>query len=380
VSDQSHDVVVVGAGAAGSVIARNLAAAGLKVVMIDRALFDRARAGEFISPSTRATLNRMQILNAGWEACHAHANEFVSCWGSAIRSFRNYVFDPNAHALVLDRAEFDKSLSEAALASGATLLRGTHLSNAVRLNDVWKLTLVQDRTVVETECSLLVLCTGRSGSRLQCLDTRRRRLDRLVCLGMRIGPYAGDTRPFVESYENGWVYSVGLPSGELMINLFTETDRNSGHRIDKSLDFLLSEIAECPIACSRILRSNPKRSDEAKTFVADASSSCTRPAAGPGWCLAGDLAQSLDPLSSSGIAQALQHGELVSNSITGSSSPGTVEFDDYCSHLDETYATYLAGRVEVYGLERRWRTPFWLRRSDPLGAGENMSAFHEALS
>src|SRR6266481_5991105 len=116
-----------------------------------------------------------------------------------------------------------------------------------------------------------------------------------------------------------------------MINLFTEADRNLGRHIDKSLDFLLAEIAECPTACSRVMRSDPRTGEETETFVADASSAYTRPAADSGWCLAGDYAQSMDPLSSSGIAQALQHADLLSRAITKSSSFGTVKLDEDCS-------------------------------------------------
>jgi flavin-dependent dehydrogenase len=365
VNPRSQDVAVVGAGPAGSVIARNLAAAGLKVLLIDKGHLHRPYLGEFLSPPARAALNRMQILDAGWEAGHAAAHEFASCWGSANPSFRNYLFDPHGHALVLNRAEFDKSLTAAALASGATLLRGAHLSSAIRSGDGWKLTMAQGQSLIKTECSLLVLCGGRSGNRVRGLRTRRTRLDRLVCFAMRLGRYDGDCRPFVETYGHGWVYSVGLPSGELMINLFTETDGNSARRIGKSLDFLLAEIAQCPIACSRVLRSHPGSGEQAVSFAADASTAYTRPAAGAGWCLAGDRAQSMDPLSSGGIAQALQHADLVSSAIMRSSSLGAVAFDEYASHLDKTYAAYLAGRAEVYGLERRWQTPFWRRRSDP---------------
>jgi 2-polyprenyl-6-methoxyphenol hydroxylase-like FAD-dependent oxidoreductase len=335
------------------------------VLLIDKGPPHLQYLGEFLSPPARAALNRMQILDAGWEAGHAAAHEFASCWGSANPSFRNYLFDPHGHALVLNRAGFDKSLTAAALASGAMLLRGTHLVSARRSADRWKLTMVQGQSLIEAESSLLILCGGRSGNRVRGLHASRRRLDKLVCFAMRLGRYDGDCRPFVETYGHGWVYSVGLPSGELMINLFTESDRNSHRRIGKSLDFLLAEIAQCPIACSRVLRSNPGSGEQAMSVAADASSAYARPAAGAGWCLAGDHAQSMDPLSSGGIAQALQHADLVSKAITRSSSLGAVEFDEYASHLDKTYAAYLAGRAEVYGLERRWQTPFWLRRSDP---------------
>jgi len=356
------DVVIVGAGPAGSVIARNLAAAGLSVLAIDKSQFTPPRIGEFLPPRAKATLNRLKILNPGWEEDHAEANEFMSCWGSADPLLRNYFFDPNGHALVLDRAKFDRSLSDAAQAVGATVLKSTRLVDATRSDGRWMLTLRQHASDLEAECSFLIVSAGRYGNPIGCLNTRRRRLDRLVCFGMRIEGYEGDNRPCVETYNHGWVYSAKLPSGQLLINLFVEADRESQRCLDKSFAFLLKEICNCPITCSKVLQSDPRGSQGVEIFVTDASSACARPVAGPGWCLAGDYAQSMDPLSSSGIEQALSHASMISDEILQSRAPDAVTMTDYCLRLDESFTTYLAHRNKVYLLEQRWGSAFWAKR------------------
>jgi flavin-dependent dehydrogenase len=363
------DVVIVGAGPAGSVIARNLAAAGLRVLVIEKSRFTAPRVGEFLPPSARTTLKRFRILNSGWEEDHVEANEFLSCWGSANPALRNYVFNAHGHGLVLDRAKFDLSLSDAARVAGATLLKSTCLVDAARSNGVWKLKLRQHASNFEAECLFLVVSAGRYGRRIGWLNTHRRRVDRLVCFGMRIDGYRGDTRPCVETYDEGWIYSVTLPSGQLLINLFIETDRGSQRFLHKSLAFLLHEIRNCPITCSRIMQSNPQGGQGVNTFITDACSGCTRPAAGPGWCLAGDYAQSMDPLSSSGIEQALTHASIVSDEILKSTEIGTVTMRDYCLGLDKSFATYLADRSKVYHLEQRWSSAFWLRRRSDASSG-----------
>jgi hypothetical protein len=238
------------------------------------------------------------------------------------------------------------------------------LTSATRSGSVWKLTLEQGGSFIETTCSFLVLSGGRSGSILPCLGARRRRIDKLICLGMWIDGYDGDQRPAVEAYQNGWVYSVGLPSGRLMINLFTESDRRHGRHIDNSVEFLLREISNCPIVQSRTLASHPRNKEDVVLFVADASSAYVRPVAGPGWRLAGDQAQSMDPLSSHGIMQALEHAQMVSQTFAETQTPRQLDIDEYGSSLDKSYRNYLASRQQIYGLEQRWRTPFWLRRSD----------------
>ena len=352
-----------GQGPRGVLIAANLSAGGLRILLLEATRFNLPRVGEFLSPLARIAIDRLGMLGAGWENEHTEACEFVSFWGSPDPIIRNFIFDPNGHSLVLNRARFDQSLAHAAQRSGARLLTNVHLVGATQSFGSWKITVNDSGVDVQITSSFLVMCCGRAGSRIRALQTERRRVDRLICLGMRISNYQGDGRPSIEAYDNGWTYSVRLPSGDLMINLCTELDAELKRRVSKSLNFLLREIAACPIARSRILYSNPTDRKQVETFVADASSAWTRPAAGPGWCFAGDQAQSMDPLSSSGIAQAVQHAELISKSIISSSSFKSVDLMAYCSHLDASYNSYLFARQKVYGLERRWPTPFWRRRS-----------------
>ena len=158
-----------------------------------------------------------------------------------------------------------------------------------------------------------------------------------------------------------------------MINLCTESDSHPKRRLSKSLRFLFEEIGPCPIARSRLLGTDPRRADDVEAFVTDASSTRTRPVAGPGWCLAGDCAQSMDPLSSSGIMHAIQHAELAAKEMIRSARIKGLELSAYSSELNKIHSGYLLERGQVYGAEQRWDTPFWQRRSmrgaNPTPAG-----------
>jgi hypothetical protein len=201
---------------------------------------------------------------------------------------------------------------------------------------------------------------------LRGLQTRRHRIDKLVCLGMRLSTPQRDRRPLIEAYDHGWVYSVWLPSDELILNLCTEVDRSSCRRFSPSMAWLLDELASCPLTRARLLEAEPAETAGVALFVANASSAYTRPAVGPAWCLAGDCAQSMDPLSSSGIAEAFTHAQLISRETVAAASLDAVELTEYRSHLDASYKAYLAARTESYGFERRWRTPFWRRRTESV--------------
>jgi len=106
----------------------------------------------------------------------------------------------------------------------------------------------------------------------------------------------------------------------------------------------------------------PRHRDDVRLFVVDTPSPRTRPAPGPGWCLASDRAQGMDPLSSRGMTEATEHANRISEGLLASASIADARLDDYAAYLNASYRDFLAERVRVYGIERRWQTGFWQRR------------------
>jgi flavin-dependent dehydrogenase len=359
-----YDVTIVGAGPAGSLAATWLTAGGIETLLVESTQFLGSRVGEFLPPRTRRVIDESGVLAPGWERDHAEAWEFVSAWGSGTTSLRNYLCDPHGHALVLNRVAFDLSLALAAEREGAMLLTNARVLRAKRKGDRWHLIIDKNGSATRVTSSYLMLCNGRHGGRLPSLQMRQRHIDKLVCFGMRLSNQRGDRRPLIEPYAQGWAYSVALPTGELMVNLCTDADRGSCQRLSPSLAWLFDELASCPLTRARLLEAEPIGTAGVEVFVVNASSTYTRPAVGPGWCLAGDCAQSMDPLSSSGITEAVTHAHLITCEIAAAPSIDAVDLTGYRSHLDASYKAYLVARTEIYGQERRWPTPFWSRRGD----------------
>lgn len=67
-----------------------------------------------------------------------------------------------------------------------------------------------------------------------------------------------------------------------------------------------------------------------------------------------------DPLSSRGIAKAVQHGHLAANAIGAHLSGDREALRGYCNVLEEEYRNYSRTRVGYYNMERRWPgAEFW---------------------
>lgn len=135
----AYDVIVVGAGPAGSVTALELARRGRRVLLLDRHAFPRDKAcGDCLSPEVTRQLDALGLLRsveavapARLEGWRIFAPDGASFTGTFARVAGN---DPRVRsALALSRRELDAVLVRAALDAGAELC--TH----VRVDDVvWR--------------------------------------------------------------------------------------------------------------------------------------------------------------------------------------------------------------------------------------------------
>lgn len=122
------DVLVVGAGPAGSATAALLADRGFDVLIVDRARFPRPKpCGECVSPGAVAALARLGFLGAVERLAPAHLHGWHVRGAGASGTGR---FGPGEYGLGVARSDFDHALLLEARRRGARSLHG------VRVEDV----------------------------------------------------------------------------------------------------------------------------------------------------------------------------------------------------------------------------------------------------
>lgn len=122
------DVVVVGAGPAGSATALLLARLGHDVALVDRAEFPRAKpCGDCLSAGAAAVLRRLGLLDAVQRLPHGRLREWhiVAPGGSR---FAGRVADPPGAAMAVERRLLDAVIADAAISAGARLHQGVRVN------------------------------------------------------------------------------------------------------------------------------------------------------------------------------------------------------------------------------------------------------------
>src|SRR5256885_10443520 len=123
------DVLVVGAGPAGSVAAAVLARAGARVRIVDRAVFPRDKlCGDTINPGTVAILKRLGLA-APLETCGLPIDGMRVSGSNGVVVEGRYPAQQRARALL--RRDFDWMLLQDAIAAGAQFEPGVAVQSAI---------------------------------------------------------------------------------------------------------------------------------------------------------------------------------------------------------------------------------------------------------
>jgi geranylgeranyl reductase family protein len=124
------DVLVVGAGPAGSTAARFLSAAGVSTLLLDRAIFPRQKpCGGALSART---VVRFPYLRSALDRINTHWISRLHLEGPSGRSVD--LESPRPAALMVRRLEFDHLLKELAREAGATIVENADVVDAARMN------------------------------------------------------------------------------------------------------------------------------------------------------------------------------------------------------------------------------------------------------
>jgi len=345
-------VAVIGDGPAGTAAALALLARGVDVTLIGGR--SRARVGEHLPPRAwpaLETLGLRHVTESAALVCHG----VESAWGDEQAARRDYLFSPWRVGLNLDRAAFDQALRAEVVDRGGRVLALRPARELHRLRSAWQVRLA-DGTAVEA--SFLVDASGRAAWVGRRAGARLVADDHLVGWWVRLRPRdpPNDASLHLGAAPDGWWYAAPLADGTVAAAWMTDPDLLPPRLRGRDGWFR-------HLASSSQLSSPVKDAQVVALQVVPARSQLLEPSAGPGWLALGDAAAAFDPLSSSGIAKALDDALTAADILTQALCGNPAVEGVWVARVRRAFGSFLAQRHAYYAFERRWvDRPFWQRR------------------
>lgn len=230
--------------------------------------------------------------------------------------------------------------------------------------------IVEHATITDVPEGFVLDCTGRSGVVARAMKVREfdegPRTVALVGVWWHDGgwPVPDDTHTLIESYADGWMWSVPSAPGLRHIAAMVDPQRSDLARGEPSSTIYAAEIRKTRTFAELI--KGASMIEGPRGF--DASQYRARDYAGDRWLLVGDAGSFVDPLSSAGVKKSLASAWLASIAThTAIKNPvmRAHAFDFFSAreheierHLSKESRRYLSAAAADH------TRPFWDERSD----------------
>lgn len=343
------DVAIVGGGPAGCAAALALRKRGCSTTVI-AAPTRRQKPTETAVP----TLAHMLRTLGAAEALRACEPCFGICsgWGRPAPAFQPSIVNPFGHAWFVHRTRFDSYLRQVACDKGAQWMEAEAQNVYFDSHGV-----SIETTDQPVRASWIIFATGSPSWPARFAKQTPSKIDSLMTFWANISATLKERVLFVETSDCGWWYLC--PSdGSGAVACFV-TDPPSARTLGASHASVWNKLFEK----TELFRRLEGISAATSIHVAPINLTMLSQSHGTRWIAVGDAAMKLDPLSSSGIATALDSGRQAAQAVAEALQNSMTGFARYARWNNGLIKEFSRQRDNHYASELRVQgSSFWARR------------------
>jgi geranylgeranyl reductase family protein len=368
------DVLVIGGGPAGASVGCRLAAAGHRVMVVERRAMPRVKTcGDLLSPRAVRALDELGIGDADLQGFHrVDRVRLTGPSGNAEVAWPAHSRYPD-HGYVARRDRLDAVVAERATAAGALVLGGHEALSPIVERGFVRGAVVADpsgrRSPVRAR--FLVIADGANSRFGRSLGTFRERswpyatairnywsspLHDTDVIEVVMGLTDRDGDP-VSGY--GWVFPLGDGTVNVGVGVISTATEFRQLNTSHLLDLFVRRVADR-------WQFDPSEPHGTAASGRVPLGNSVRPVAGPTYVVVGDAAGSANPLTGAGIEYALEGGRMAADVLDEAlRERNATALQRYPKLLDEEYGTYFqVGRL----LDRLAARPAVVRRAARVAA------------
>ncbi len=341
------DVIVVGAGPAGSTAAISLARAGTRVLLVDKSPFPREKAcGDALLPDAMALLERLGLLDVV-------ERQGQRSRGVRIYSPRNHAVDIEGRCLCLPRKSFDALLVEAAVEAGAELRTHTEAVSFRSGRAGAEVTVRWNGREDRLRAPLVILASGASAKTLARFGVEHRSSPSAVALRAYFRLNASVPQDLLQIwYERSVLpgYAWIFPTGDHVFNVGAGVFYGRGKEHANLRNIFDRFQTQCPGARDMLegaVQLGPIRGAPIRTSLTGSTPSAPR------LLLAGETLGTTYSFSGEGIGKAMETGLIAARVACEGLTSGRLD-ESLLAEFRRSIETLLASRFRAYDIAQSW--------------------------
>ncbi|PSL26401.1 flavin-dependent monooxygenase QhpG [Chitinophaga ginsengisoli] len=369
--EQTTDVLIIGAGPAGTCAALRLLALGHKVALAESEPFPRPQIGESLSPGIQNIFDYLDATDLLSTRNYLHQLNAQVIWDTT--SPQTVSAAQRGSGVMVDRAQLDKDLLDLAVQRGLQLYQPARFESCKQVDGSWQSQLRQDTRTIIVNSRFILDARGRRGNNMQ---NRVLTAPPTIAIWGHLPAHLMPADTLVEAGKKGWIWGSPTPNRQFRIITFTDPRELRGNIVAGVFHDLLSETQLFQQA--------------AGSWEIDELQTCTvfTYAHTAPWqdnyLRLGEAAFSLDPLSSTGVEKAMRfslQAAIAVNTIlkTGHTDMARTFFEDRMIESISNHTHWTSGYYA-----QAWpgqQHAFWKERSVPfIDQLPSPTAFYEKLS